>query len=141
MEQYIEFIGNHPFLMLGLVAIVGIIGYLEFDRLTSGIKAISVPDATRMQNDSDALFVDVREDKEFQTGHIVGAKRLPLSTINTRIGELSKFKDKPIIVYCETGMRSGKAAKALKKAGHTEVHNLAGGLASWSKASMPLVTK
>jgi rhodanese-related sulfurtransferase len=60
---------------------------------------------------------DVREADEFAAGHLPEAKHFPLSKLSERIGELEKFKDKPIIVCCATGMRSGKACGEFTKQG------------------------
>lgn len=94
--------------------------------------------ATQMINREDALVVDVREPNEYAGGHILGAKNLPVSRIADGVGELLKNRDRPLIVYCETGDRSAKAASALKKQGFSRVANLSGGLGAWRGAGLPV---
>jgi phage shock protein E len=73
-----------------------------------------------------ALIIDVRSKTEFDEGHYNGAKLIPYNEILSRISELGD-KNKPIILYCRSGRRSGIAKDTLIKAGFTNVIN-AGGL-------------
>ena len=141
MERLPEFVGNHPILFAALGAVVGMIAFFEYQRLFSGIKQLSAIEATRLQNDEDAIFVDVREDSEFKTGHILGARHMPIGNFDKRITELEKSKGKPLIVYCANGSRAIKAAGKLRKSEFESVYTLAGGMGGWEKASMPVSTK
>lgn len=73
--------------------------------------------------DDGALIVDVRTPGEFRSGHLPGAKLVPLNTINTNITVLGSDKNRPIVVYCKSGSRSGRAESILKGAGFTNVYN------------------
>ena len=141
MERLPEFVGNHPILFAALGAVVGMIAFFEYQRLFSGIKQLSAIEATRLQNNEDAIFVDVREDSEFKTGHILGARHMPIGNFDKRITELEKSKGKPLIVYCANGSRAIKAAGKLRKSEFESVYTLAGGMGGWEKASMPVSTK
>jgi rhodanese-related sulfurtransferase len=92
--------------------------------------------ATRLMNDG-AVVVDVREAEEFSAGHLTSAKHIPVADIDKRINDIPSGK--PILVYCATGTRSGKAAAALKKAGRDQIFNLNGGIAAWKQAGLPVV--
>ena len=73
---------------------------------------------------SGARLVDVRTPEEFAAGHMEGALNVPLDTLQARApGELGP-RDAPVVVYCRTGRRSGKAAALLKELGFTQVHDL-----------------
>ena len=141
MERLPEFIGNHPILFAALAAVIGMIAFFEYQRLFSGIKQLSAMEATRLQNDENAIFIDVREDAEFKNGHIMGAKHLPISSFDKRISEIEKSKDKPMIVYCANGSRASRAAGKLRKKEFESIYTLAGGMGGWEKASMPVSTK
>jgi rhodanese-related sulfurtransferase len=82
--------------------------------------------------------IDVREPGEYATGHVLGAKNLPLARLAAPAGELAKRKDRPVIVYCDGGERSAKAMAALKKQGYTRVANLSGGIGAWQQAGLPV---
>jgi phage shock protein E len=69
-----------------------------------------------------ALVVDVRTDSEFKTGHLPGALNIPVDEVEARIAEFGD-KSKPVVVYCRSGNRSGRAKTMLEKAGYTDVTN------------------
>lgn len=104
----------------------------------SGIEEADTLKATRLYND-DALVLDVREDKEYASGHIPRAKHIPLGQLAGRIKELDKFKGKPVLVTCRSGQRSARACGMLKKAGFETVYNQAGGIIAWERANLPIV--
>ena len=100
---------------------------------------VSTAQATQLINREDALVLDVRDPGEFGAGHILGAKNLPLSRIDAGGAEIAaKRKDKPVIVYCDTGNRAAKAAAALKSQGFAKVVSLSGGLGAWQQAGLPV---
>lgn len=103
----------------------------------SGVEQADTLKATRLFND-DALILDVREDKEYAAGHIPKAKHIPLGSLNTRIHELDKYKNKPILVSCRSGQRSARACGMLKKAGFETVFNQSGGIIAWERANLPV---
>lgn len=103
----------------------------------SGVEQADTLKATRLYND-DALILDVREDKEYASGHIPRARHIPLGQLASRIQELDKFKSKPILVTCRSGQRSARACGMLKKAGFETVYNQAGGIIAWERANLPI---
>jgi rhodanese-related sulfurtransferase len=99
--------------------------------------SVNTLEATQMINRQDALVLDVREQAEFAQSHILNARGLPLSQIEARIGDIEKFKDRPVIVYC-AGNRSNAAVAALRKHGFSKVFNLSGGFPAWQQAGLPV---
>jgi rhodanese-related sulfurtransferase len=76
-----------------------------------------------------ARLVDVRTPAEFASGHLPGAVNIPVQELGRRMGELDP-KPTPIVLYCRSGNRSASAAKALKAAGFSAVHDL-GAMSRW----------
>jgi rhodanese-related sulfurtransferase len=107
-------------------------------RRGAGGPSVNTLEATQMINRQDALVLDVREQAEYAQSHILNARGLPLSQIEARVGDIEKFKDKPVIVYCATGNRSSAAATALRKAGFSKVFSLSGGFGAWQQAGLPV---
>lgn len=105
---------------------------------TSGAKDVSPAEAVLLINRENAIVLDVREESEFAAGHIPDAKNIPLSKLAERINELRKFQQKPVVVNCQTDMRSAKAFGQLKEAGFTNLYNLRGGLNAWNEAKLPV---
>jgi rhodanese-related sulfurtransferase len=133
----VDFVRNN--LLLFVVALVsgGMLLWPLLRRGTGG-PWVSPTEATHLINREDALVVDVREPGEFAAGHVLGAKNVPLARLEAAGAELPKRKDRPVIIYCETGDRSGRAAAALKKQGFSRVLNLSGGIGAWRQAGLPL---
>ncbi|HBE93370.1 MAG TPA: rhodanese-like domain-containing protein, partial [Gammaproteobacteria bacterium] len=63
---------------------------------------------------------------------------IPLSSFKKNIGQIEKYKNKPVVVYCRSGQRSIGPAGTLKKAGFERVYNLTGGMIAWQKDSLPI---
>ncbi|MBI3901762.1 MAG: rhodanese-like domain-containing protein [Nitrosomonadales bacterium] len=87
------------------------------------------------------FLLDVREPDEFAKVHAVGATLIPLGQLPSRLGEIARYKDKPVAVICHSGRRSAQGAEILRKAGYTQVVNVEGGTAAWEKAGWPVVRK
>src|ERR1700741_1767336 len=81
-------------------------------------------------------LLDVREDDEWQAGHIEGAQHIPLGELGDRLGELPK--EQRIVAVCRSGSRSGAAVRGLRQLGY-DAENLDGGVEAWTKAGLPLV--
>jgi rhodanese-related sulfurtransferase len=107
-------------------------------RRGGGGASVNTLEATQMINRQDALVLDVREQAEYAQAHILNSRGLPLSQLEARAGDLEKFKDKAVIVYCATGSRSNAAVAALRKRGFSNVFNLSGGFAAWQQAGLPV---
>ncbi|MBU8916421.1 rhodanese-like domain-containing protein [Bacillus sp. FJAT-29953] len=77
-----------------------------------------------------AQLIDVREPNEFEGGHILGARNIPMSQIRMRMKEIRP--DMPVYLYCQSGMRSARAAQFLHKKGYKDLTQLQGGFKKWS---------
>lgn len=132
-----EFIQNN-LLLVGLAVVSGAMLLWSFiGGKVAGVAQVDTLEATRLIN-QDALVLDVREDKEFAGGHIPKARHIPLGALASRLGELEKFKNKPIVVNCRSGQRSARACGVLKKHGFEQAVNLAGGIMAWESAHLPV---
>jgi len=142
MEQMFEFVGNHPYLWMGLAAVMVMIIKSEYESRTSQSVQIIPMNAIRLlNNNDDALIIDVRESAEFAKGHIKGAINLPLSSFKDKLSSVSKPKDTAVLTYCTSGVSSGKACRLLTQAGFSNVHNIAGGINGWLDAKLPVTKK
>lgn len=133
----LKFITDNIFL-IAIAFVSGAMLVWPLVRRGSGGPWVNTVEATMLINKQDALVLDVREQKDFATAHILNARSVPLAQLTERIGELAKFKDKPVIVHCATGQKSGGALAILKQQGFNNVVNLNGGFAAWKQAGLPL---
>lgn len=142
MSQFLEFVVNHWILWTAFLVLLGLLLGGEIQRRRYGIPQVGPNQAIQILNQDGALLLDVREDKELaQTGRIPNARHIPLGQLSQRLAELKTGKDKPVVAYCRSGSRSNKAATQLRKAGYTQVYNLAGGILAWENANLPLSRK
>jgi len=101
--------------------------------MVDGIPQISVQELKRKLDAKEDVFVlDVREPHEHMIANL-GTSLIPVGDIERRAAELADKKNSEIVVYCKAGVRSQKAALALKQAGFTNIANLAGGILAWAQ--------
>ena len=84
----------------------------------------------------DTLVLDVRGASEWETGHLPGARHLPLGYLVDRVHEIPRTKT--VVTQCQSGARSSIAASLLEQQGFERVVNLNGGLAAWRAAGLPI---
>lgn len=109
------------------------------NRGADGVANIAATQAVMLMSRSKPLILDVRDAAEFATGHIQGAKNIPIAELAGRIKEIEKFKDKPVLVHCQKGMRAKGACSILKAQQFSQLNNLQGGLDAWVEAKLPLI--
>ena len=142
MEQLSEFVLNNLLLFAALVVVMVMLIKAELDHQANKGSFLSPANAIRlMNNDDEILIIDIRAAADFKKGHIKGAKNMPLSDFAKSIDGISGEKDRPVLIYCNSGNTVMRAIKLLKKAGFEKVNNLAGGIAAWKEANMPLSKK
>ena len=133
----IKFVGDNLFLV-GVALVSGAMLVWPAVRRAGGSASVSTLQATLLMNQQNALVLDVREAAEYEKGHVLAARNIPLGELEARSAELEKHKAKPVIVACDDGNRSGRAATALRKRGFEQVFTLSGGIGAWRQAGLPL---
>lgn len=107
----------------------------------SRIKEISTSRVkTRLDNKEKLTIIDVREDYEWEKGHIPSARHLSRGIIERDIETLIPLKSQEIILYCGGGYRSALACDNLQKMGYTSVHSMEGGFRNWRVAGYEIIT-
>lgn len=99
--------------------------------------SIGTAEAVRLINREKGVLVDVCEPHEFAAGHAIGARNIPVGSLEGS-KDLPSNKALPMILLCASGARSGRAAGILKKMGYANVQVVAGGNAAWREASLPM---
>lgn len=136
MTRFLEFLVNH-WILSGLWA--ALFATLMFYINSKAGKTVSPQQATLLINKHDGIFLDVRERKDFDKGHIVEAINIPLAKLHERITELDRKKECPIVVVCQAGQQSGEAVKALEAKGFAHVSRMSGGMNEWQLQNLPVV--
>jgi len=139
MDKFLEFTGNHTVLVLALVISFFVLIFTELRRRASGLVAVDPTDAVGLIN-NDATVIDLRNAESFARGHIVNARNIPFDELEANRDKVDKFKSKPILAVCDSGVSSNKTVTSLRNSGFDSVYGLKGGMAAWSQAGLPLVT-
>jgi rhodanese-related sulfurtransferase len=100
--------------------------------------ALTSSAAVQLINREKAVVIDVSETEEFATGHIGGAKNIPVNDIEAKLAGAVKNKALPLIFVCPTGARAARVVAAAKKLGFENSQALAGGLKAWKEANLPI---
>ena len=112
--------------VLFAVAAVALVGFVVFNTVGNAFGGPNAEEQERIRTllaNGDALLLDVRTPREFSSNGLDGAKNIPVQRLDKRLEEVGS-KDQPVIVYCRSGNRSGKAARILEKSGYETVYDL-----------------
>ena len=135
LANLIEFVSTH-FVLSGIF--VTLLALLAFTEMRKGGQSLGSRELTALINRDEGVVLDIRAQKDFSAGHIVGALHIPFEKIAARMAELEKYKAKTIIVVDAMGQHAGAVSRDLKKAGYNAA-KLGGGIASWRGENLPLV--
>lgn len=118
-------------LFLLLLLLTGCGGTASNASSEDGYQQISQEEAKEMMDTQDVIILDVREQDEYDSGHIPGAVLLPVGTIDEETAaEVISQKDSTVLVYCRSGNRSKTASSALVELGYTNIYEF-GGINTW----------
>lgn len=138
MERLPEFISNHIILVTLFIAILAVLVWNLFGSVLSGIKQITPAELTRLMNRENAVVIDIRSQEEFNKGHILNARNIPETELQSRQKELEKIKSSPMVACCNSGATALKFARAVKAMGYANIFVLKGGIHAWQSANLPL---
>jgi rhodanese-related sulfurtransferase len=137
MDQLVQYIQVNHWLVAATAAVIVLVLVFELRARAEGLAAVSPQDAIRLMNRG-AVVIDLRPAEQFATGHLTGARRMDADQLLKAGETLKKYKQKPLIVYDESGSLGTSAARQLKAQGFAHAFNLRGGLAAWRSDNLPL---
>src|SRR5450755_3626316 len=137
MDRILEYAGHHSILAAAAVLAVSVVIAYEMRIRAHSFTAASPQDVIRLMNQN-ALVLDIRPQEAYAAGHVAGARHMPSDQL-VKAGEtLKRQKDKPIVVYCDSGPLAASAVRQLVAQGFTKVFSLRGGLAAWRTDNLPV---
>lgn len=139
MEDLIAFASAHHLLSIIWVVLVIMIVVISIKIKLSPVKQLNPQELTLLVNREEGVVLDIRAEKEYKARHIIDAISFSGEKLkNNDFTSLEKYKDKPIIVVCASGITASKAANDLFKAGFTKTSLLKGGMNTWIDAGLPV---
>jgi rhodanese-related sulfurtransferase len=137
MDRLLEYCAHHFYeAALALIAAVAVLGY-ELRLRMQNAGALAPQEVIRLMNQG-ATVLDLRAADAYAAGHINGARHFDPGQIASAAEALKKYKERPLIVYCDRGSTAPSAVRTLVQQGFTKVFNLRGGLAAWRAENLPL---
>src|ERR1700683_4766802 len=134
MDRLTEYASHHPWLAgLALAAALAVL-VNELRLRAQTFAALPPQEGIRLMNKG-ATVLDMRAQQPFQEGHISGARHFDAAQIATASDTLKKYKERPLVIYCDRGTAAATTVRALTQQGFTKVFNLRGGLAAWRAAN------
>lgn len=93
--------------------------------------------ASRIARGEAPVVLDVRSAEEYASGHVPGARNVPVDELAARLAELGSAREAEVVVYCERGGRAERARKLLREAGFSDVRHLEGDMSGWRSDRLP----
>jgi len=115
-------------LLITIIVVMVAIGLFRFFRNKANFTTLSEEDFIKGYRK--AQLIDVREPNEFDGGHILGARNIPVTQLKERLVEIRQ--DKPVYLYCQGSARASRAANMLHKRGYEQISVLDGGFKKWT---------
>jgi len=137
MDRLLEYSSHHPWLAAFAVATAMAVLAYELRLRAESFAALGPQDVIRLMNQG-ATVLDVRGQEAFHEGHISGARHFDAAQIASAGDTLKKYKERPLIVYCDRGTTAAATVRALTQQGFTKVFNLRGGITAWRAENLPL---
>lgn len=132
-----NFLIENWLLVLAALTSGGLLLWPQLSGATAGGNAVGTAEAVRLINREKALLIDVSEPAEYAAGHPAGARNVPLAQIAGHKA-LPSNKSLPLVVTASRSSSATRAAAALRQAGYEKVLTLAGGVAAWREANLPI---
>ncbi|MDI9819128.1 MULTISPECIES: rhodanese-like domain-containing protein [unclassified Legionella] len=136
MGQLGQFITNHWVLWFALVIVLLLIFINELIAQKKRAKELSPQEAVNLINHEEAVIIDLRDADTFRKGHIIDSVRASAEDFAQQ--RMDKYKTKPLILVCARGLQSAQLAAKLREKGFSAPMTLAGGIAAWQAADLPL---
>lgn len=141
MDPIVTFLLEHWMLSSAFVVILLLLALNEWRHRSLGVKGIDTQQLVNFLNHQNGVVVDVRLPERFDQGHILNAINLPQADFQNKVSSLNKYKAKPIILVCATGIDAPKMGQLLTSNGFTQLYYLSGGMGEWQASGMPVVKK
>jgi rhodanese-related sulfurtransferase len=137
MDRVLEYLGHHPWLGTATVVVAALILVYEMRARSEGRMSVSPQELIRLMNHG-ALLIDLRAPEQFQAGHLAGARQMNGEQILKAADTLKKHREKPVVVYDDSGSLGAAAVRQLVSQGFTRAVMLRGGLAAWRADNLPV---
>ena len=138
MNELTQHLILHPYLSAGALVLLVAVIVIEVRTRSQSSGGVTPTQAIQLMNNG-ALVIDVRSNDQFAAGHITDARNIAAADLPAQADSLKRFRDKPVVLCCDTGVIAGAAVRRLASLGFTQVASLRGGLNAWRQDNLPLI--
>lgn len=138
--MFVDFVNQNIFWFIAWAILFNLVILSYIRGSVSGAKQVSALEMPALQRGGKSIVIDVNKADQYALSHISKSVNIPLEEINDSNKPLLKYKNKTVILCCQSGGRSQSAAKQLLALGFSNVTILKGGLMAWTKENLPTVT-
>lgn len=138
MKQFLQFIQNHWALCSTFGTVLALLIFEELKNQVGGIPKVSVQNATLLLNRENAATFDLRNQKAFASGHILGSVNIARTDFDAHMKKIEPYKNHAVLLVDDTDAGAAAIGTKLQKHGFTKIHILSGGLSAWKDAHLPL---
>jgi rhodanese-related sulfurtransferase len=139
MESILQYAGSHPLMFGSMLLMFAIVFAYEMRAAQRKGVDVTPAEAVALFN-AGAQPVDIRAPAQFEKGHILDARNIPVADLEQHIPSLEKFNERGVLVYCDNGASSLKAVEKLRARGVTSARSLRGGIVAWRAENLPVFT-
>jgi len=136
--MFAEFLSENLLWVAAFVVIANLLVLSLLQSNVRGAKMVSALELPQLQRDGNSVIMDVNDSALYERAHIPDSINIPVGSITADNKELLSHKDKTVILVCQTGSKSAKAARNLLALGFEKIHILRGGMQSWTKENLPV---
>lgn len=138
LDLFFAFVSEQFLLVLALMATFVML-FIHESRKAG--PSLTPQEAITLVNREGGIFLDIRDAAEFKRGHIADAKHITLSQLSSRLGELDKYREQPVVVVCKLGQSAAGATKLLRAQGFDQARKMTGGMMEWNALKLPVVAQ
>jgi len=138
LDLFFAFVSEQFLLVLALMATFVML-FIHESRKAG--PSLTPQEAITLVNREGGIFLDIRDAAEFKRGHIADAKHITLTQLNSRLGELDKYREQPVVVVCKLGQSAAGATKLLRAQGFDQARKMTGGMMEWNALKLPVVAQ
>ena len=138
LDLFFAFLSEQFLLVLALMATFVML-FIHESRKAG--PSLTPQEAITLVNREGGIFLDIRDAAEFKRGHIADAKHITLTQLNSRLGELDKYREQPVVVVCKLGQSAAGATKLLRAQGFDQARKMTGGMMEWNALKLPVVAQ
>ena len=137
MDRVLQYVNHNRWLAFATLALMAVVAVYEMLLRRETLSSVSPQELIRLMNQG-ALVLDLRSPEQYQSGHLNGARQMNSEQILKAADTLKRHKEKPVVVYDDSGSLGSAAVRQLTAQGFTKVFALRGGLAAWRADNLPV---